>query len=103
MVLENIIGWVYHLSSIMITAFFLFAVLVLRKEKPEIIKSRLFLKYSKFKSVFYLAFAGSAIFLTGNILDMLNNDLNILHDIGEVMFNLCLASAIAIFYIIIRR
>ncbi len=93
----------YHLSGILVALFFLLVVNILRKENQAAIKSRIFLKYDKFKMAFYIAFAGTIFFLVGNILGLYNHEsFHWIHDLTEVIYNLCLAAFIVMIYFIIK-
>ena len=99
MAFETILEIIYHLSGILVALFFLLVVLILRKEKQEVIKSHIFLKYNQFKIAFYIAFIGAVLFLIGNILGLYNHALlHWLHEIGEILYNICLAVFVAILY-----
>jgi len=99
----EILEIIYLLSGILVALFFLFTANILRKEKQEAIKSRIFLKYDRFKAAFYIALVGAIIFLLGNLSGFSSNIvLSELHGFGEIIYNLALAAFVGIIYSIIR-
>ena len=101
---EIILETLYHLSGILVALFFLFVALILKKEKQEVVKSRIFLNYNRFKTAFYIAFIGALFFLIGNILAFYSHSIfHWLHDLTEVIYNLCLLIFITILYFILRK
>ncbi len=101
--LETVLEITYHLSGILIALFFLLVVVLLKKEKPELIKSRIFLKYNKFKAAFYVAFIGALFFLIGNLAGFYSHQLFYwIHDVTEILYNLCLLAFIGILYFILK-
>ncbi len=100
---ETALEIIYHLSGILVALFFLFAANILRKEKQEVIKSRIFLNYGQFKTAFYIAFIGAIFFLIGNIAGFYSHAaLHWIHDVTEVLYNLSLLGFIGILYFILR-
>ncbi len=100
---EMILKLVYNFSGILVALFFLFVANTLRKEKQEIIKSRIFIKYNRFRTAFYIALIGSILFLLGNIADFSSNELlHVLHEVGEILYNLSLVAFVGIIYFIVR-
>ncbi len=100
---ETALEIIYHLSGILIALFFLFVVLLLRKENQEVIKSRIFLNYNKFKMAFNIALIGAVFFLIGNILGIYNHEfLHWMHDITEIIYNISLLIFIILIYSLIR-
>ncbi len=99
---ETILEIAYHVSGILVVMFFLFVVNTLRKEKQEVVKSRIFIKYNKFKAAFYIAFTGAALFLLGNVLGLYNHAaVHWIHEVTEILYNICLAVFVGILYFII--
>ncbi len=94
---------IYHLSGILVALFFLLVTNLLRKEKQEVIKSRIFLKYDKFKTAFYIVSIGAIFFLIGSALGLYKHTtIHFLHELTEIIFNLSLAIFATILYFIIR-
>jgi hypothetical protein len=101
---DLIMEFFYHASGILVVLFLLAVTFLLKNERKEIIKSRLFLSYDKFKVAFYVAVMGGLFFLIGNILGVFDNIiLHKFHDLSEIVFNLCLAIFICMIYLILRK
>lgn len=94
---------IYHVSGILIAVFLLFIIAVLRKEKPELIKSRIFLRYTQFRTAFYVAAAGALFFVVGNVIGLLYHaTLSWVHEITEIIYNLFLVVFVIVLYLIMR-
>jgi hypothetical protein len=79
-------------------------VIILKKDRQELVKSRIFLNYGKFKFAFYIAFLGSFFFLIENALGLVMHDeAELLHSIGESLYNLCIMTFIFLLYLILRK
>jgi len=106
MAFEEIQDGLYNISGILVFLFFLLVVISLRKKKTELIKTRIFLKYTQFKTAFYIAFFGSIMFLLGNkmILGLLFDEsiVSTLHEIGETFYNVGFAVFVMILYFVLR-
>jgi hypothetical protein len=101
--IETIFKIIYHASGVVVAAFFLAVVIILTREKQEVIKSRIFIKYSRFKSAFYIAFSGAVLFLIGNLLALFSDaTFHWLHEVTEIIYNLCLVAFVGILYFILR-
>ena len=86
---EMILEQIYHISGIISAVFFLIVVYILKKEKSETIRPRIFLNYEKFRVSFYILGIGAFIFAVGNILGYSSHaKFQNLHEIAEVLYNL---------------
>jgi len=95
---------VYLVSGVVVSLLFLLVAYTLWKEKPEYVKSRIFLKYDNFKMAFYVAVVGVTIFLAGKLVELVQGSrLLWVHNVSEAVYNIGLMFFIGIFYIIIRK
>ncbi|MBU2561178.1 MAG: hypothetical protein KKD17_02690 [Nanoarchaeota archaeon] len=93
----------YHLSGIVVMMFLLLVVNTLRKEKEDVIKSRIFIRYGRFKSSFYIASIGAVVFLIGNLAGLYDHSaFHWMHAVGEIVFNSCLAVFVGLLYYILK-
>jgi hypothetical protein len=94
---------IYHASGVIAALLFLIIVYILKKEKAERVKSYIFLNYKRFRSAFYFAAFGAVLFVTGNILGLYNHEqFHWLHEITEIVYNLCIAVFALLLFIILR-
>ena len=103
MELEIVLETIYHVSGVLIALFLVFIAILLKKEKAELMKSRIFLSYERFKIAFYLAAIGAAFFAIGNVSGLYNHPtLQWLHEITEVIYNLFLVAFVILLYSIVK-
>ncbi|MFH1127507.1 MAG: hypothetical protein V1718_05355 [archaeon] len=92
----------YHATGTLAMLFFLFIVNILRKEKPEKIKSLIFLNYKRFRFAFYIAAFGAIAFAVGNVAALYSHPLfHTLHEVTEMMYDLCMMLFVMVLFTVL--
>jgi len=101
--IESVFEVVYYISGVLVAAILLLVVLLLRRERQELVKSRIFLNYGRFKMAFFIAFVGAAAFLLGSLAGLLGGaSLAWVHALAEVVYNVSLVCFFGVLYHILR-
>lgn len=101
MAFESAIQAINLVLDIILVAILVSTVLVLRKQKAEVVRTQFFLKYPQLKAAFYYGMFGSIFLALGVLLNVFFS-VKIAQDGGEILFHIMLIIFAFLLYTIIK-
>ncbi len=95
--LNGSIETLYLATGVAVAVAILMSLRMLTSEGPDLLKSRIFLKFDTLVKAAYVSSAAAVFYVIANIAHYLNVDVFI-HNIGEIVFNIGIIISITIIY-----
>lgn len=99
---HTLIHTIYLVSGLIIVPFIILIAKIVRTERSELLKARMFLNYGMFRWAFFILAGGAVISGITNIY-MFISDMEMVHSIGEMVFHTAFFVFSLLLFIILRK
>jgi hypothetical protein len=100
--LNESIEMLYLVTGVAVAVAILMSLRMLKSEGPDLLKSRIFLKFDTLVKAAYVSSAAAVFYVIANIAHYLDVDV-FLHNLGEIVFNLGIIISITIVYHALKK